>query len=50
MDDPIQLLKSQIGELIWNNAILVTQNNKLTKEIETLKKDLENARTISSSE
>lgn len=36
--DPSQALKQQIGELIWNNAILAAELDKITKERDELKK------------
>jgi len=31
--DPISMLKAQIGELLWNQAVLVAENNKLKKQL-----------------
>lgn len=35
MQDPAQLLKTQIGELIWNNAALVGRINELEAQLKT---------------
>lgn len=36
--DATQTLKQQIGELIWNNAILAAELDKVTQERDELKK------------
>lgn len=41
MSDPIQTLKSQIGELVWNMHVLQGQLEDITKECDELKKKLE---------
>ena len=37
MLDPAQIIKAQIGELMWNNAILSSELEKLKKELEEKK-------------
>lgn len=37
MTDPAQILKAQIGELMWANAILNAKVEELNKQIEELK-------------
>lgn len=39
MTDPAQILKAQIGELMWANAILNAKVEELNQEIEKLKED-----------
>ena len=39
MTDPAQILKAQIGELMWANAILNARVEELTKQLEDTKKD-----------
>lgn len=44
MTDPAQLLKTQMGELVWNNAVLVgrvQELEKLNEELSTKIKKLE---------
>ena len=38
MADPAQILKAHIGELMWTNAILASQLEEKTKELEALQK------------
>lgn len=38
-NDPAQALKTLIGELVWNNAVLVGQIQQLQEELEVLKKE-----------
>lgn len=37
MIDPVQTLKQQLGELIWQNHILAAELEKTKKELEDLK-------------
>lgn len=39
--DPANILKAQMGELIWTNAILSSQLDAAKKELEELKKPKE---------
>lgn len=34
MDNAEQILKAQIGELMWTNAIITAEYNKLKKQLE----------------
>lgn len=36
--DPAQLIKTQMGELIWNNAVLVSKVQELEDKIKDLDK------------
>lgn len=39
--DPIQTLKTQIGDLVWMNALLSAELDKVGKERDLLKKEKE---------
>jgi len=34
MDNAEQILKAQLAELLWNNAIITAEYNKLKKQLE----------------
>jgi len=49
MSDPVQALKNQIGELVWNIHVLQSQLEEANKERDDLKKKLEDKNGSASS-